>query len=376
MWRGTAPYHRVQMALMDAADAAELAADPRLSARAAGLRYSNDAQPGYRRRRRGSGWEYLDEDGATLHDAEQVQRIHHLAIPPAWTDVWICRDPRGHLQATGRDARGRKQYRYHPRWREVRDETKYGRMAGFAEVLPRIRRRVSRDLGRDGLVRDRVLASIVRLLDTTYLRVGNEEYAKENRSFGLTTLRDRHVEVDGSMIHLEFRGKSGKMQEVDVRDRRVAKVVKRLQDLPGHELFQYCDEDGSRRPVTSDDVNDYIRDAAGDDYTAKDFRTWAGTVLAAWALRGLGEHTSERQAKHQLTEAIAETARALGNTPAVCRRCYVHPEVISAHLDGSLLRDLAEAEEELRESRDDLSPRETAVLKLLRSRLAASPSAA
>ncbi|HSP64949.1 MAG TPA: hypothetical protein VLO10_02045 [Candidatus Deferrimicrobium sp.] len=346
--------------------------DPVAAARAAGLRYVSDGPPGIRREaKRGGGFRYIGVDGRAISKASEIQRIAHIAVPPAWTDVWICPVANGHLQATGRDARGRKQYRYHGRWREARDATKYERTIAFGEVLPRIRARVDRDLRGSELSRERVLATIVRLLDSTYIRVGNEEYARENRSFGLTTMRGRHVEVDGSKLRFQFRGKSGKQHTVAINDRRAARVVDRLQDLPGQQLFQWQDGDGEVHGVESDDVNAYIREAAGDDFTAKDFRTWAGTVLAAWALQELGEYASQTQAKRHVVEAVESVARDLGNTPAVCRRCYVHPDVISAHLDGALLTNLQRrAEETLSSSLDDLSGREAAVLAFLRRRIA------
>jgi DNA topoisomerase I len=346
--------------------------DPVAAARAAGLRYVNDGSPGIRREaKRSGGFRYRGIDGHAIRRAADIQRISHIAVPPAWTDVWICPVPNGHIQATGRDARGRKQYRYHERWREARDATKYERIIAFGESLPRIRSRVDRDLRGSDLSKGRVLATLVRLLDSTYIRVGNEEYARENRSFGLTTMRDRHVEVEGSKLRFQFRGKSGKEHTVAITDRRVARVVSRLQDLPGQQLFQWQDDDGELHGVESDDVNAYIRDAAGDDFTAKDFRTWGGTVLAAWALQELGEYASLTQAKRQVVEAVESVARHLGNTPAVCRRCYVHPEVITAHLDGALLANLERrAEETLADSIDDLSSREAAVLAFLRRRIA------
>ena len=303
-----------------------------------GLRYVNDGMPGIRRRRRGDGWVYLDAEGRQIGDAEEIQRIHHLAVPPAWTDVWICPYANGHLQATGRDARGRKQYRYHPRWRTLRDAAKYEHMVDFANALPRIRERVAQDLDKPGLPREKVLATVVRLLDTTAMRVGNEEYARDNNSYGLTTLQSRHVRVDGSAVQFEFRGKAGRRHAVAVQDRRLARIVRQCQELPGHELFQYVDDDGERRGVSSDDVNDYLRDVAGDGFTAKDFRTWVGTVLAACFLREMGAAGSEREGRRQVNEAIDRVARELGNTPAIARRCYVHPDVVDAHTDGSLLR--------------------------------------
>jgi DNA topoisomerase I len=346
--------------------------DPLAAARAAGLRYVSSDSPGITRiPKLGGGFRYVSVDGKSIRSAAELQRIAHLAIPPAWTDVWICPAPKGHLQASGRDARGRKQYRYHDAWRVQRDATKYQRTVAFGDALPRIRARIDADLRRRDLGRERVIATIVRLLDTTYIRVGNEEYARENRSFGLTTMRDRHVDVDGSKLRFEFRGKSGRRHAVGITDRRVARVISRLQELPGQQLFQWTDDDGDVHAVESDDVNAYIREAAGDDFTAKDFRTWAGTVLAAWALQELGQYTSQNEAKRHVVAAVEAVARHLGNTAAVCRRCYVHPEVINAHLDGALLVNLGRrAEETLTDSIDDLSSREAAVLAFLRRRIA------
>jgi DNA topoisomerase I len=306
--------------------------DPAEAAQEAGLVYTTDDEPGIRRVRKGKRFDYVGSDGKLIHDAATLDRIRSLAIPPAWDHVWISTRPRGHLQATGRDARGRKQHRYHPRWREVRDANKFDRMSTFARVLPRIRRRVARDLRREGLPREKVVATIVRLLETTYARVGNEEYAQQNGSFGLTTLRNRHVEVKGSRVRFLFKGKSGREVSVGVTDRRVAAVIKRCEELPGQLLFQYIDAGGERRAVTSDDVNQYMREATGEDVTAKDFRTWAGTVLAAQALRELGGFESETEAKHKVLEAIDMVARKLGHTRAICRRAYVHPDVIATYM--------------------------------------------
>jgi DNA topoisomerase-1 len=351
-------------------DVSATAENPREAAKEAGLRYSSDDRPGIRRRRRGRGFQYLDADGRTITDAEERARIEALAVPPAWTDVWICPSPKGHLQATGRDARGRKQYRYHPRWRELRDETKYDRMLAFAAALPRIRRRVDRDIARHALSKPRVVATIVRLLDETGIRVGNDEYARENGSFGLTTMRKRHVEVEGSRIAFRFRGKSGKTTDVDVTDPRVARVLRRCEGLPGQHLFQYVGEDGEPVDVDSDDVNAYLREIAGGDFTAKDFRTWTGTVLAAWALEELGEAGSQRQAKRQLVRAVESVAKELGNTPAVCRSAYVHPEVIETHLEGNLAELLGrKADRRVAQGMRGLTPHEAAVLALLRRRL-------
>ena len=300
----------------------------------AGLRYVSDAGDGIRRRRAGAGFVYVDAQGRRVRDPETLQRIRSLVVPPAWRDVWICASAHGHIQAVGRDARGRKQYRYHPRWRAVRDETKYTRMLAFARALPRIRARVDADLARRGLPRAKVLATVVRLLETTLIRVGNEEYARANNSFGLTTLRGRHVDVDGPEVRFEFRGKGGKPHAVGVRDPRVARIVRRLHELPGQELFQYVDDDGARRTLDSADVNAYLREIGADDFTAKDFRTWAGTVLAALALAEVRRFRTVREARRNVGRAIERVAARLGNTPAICRKGYVHPGIVDAYLDG------------------------------------------
>jgi DNA topoisomerase-1 len=345
---------------------------PRAAASAAGLRYTSDNRPGIRRRRRGTGFQYVSPGGRTVTDAAERARIAALAVPPAWTDVWICPASNGHLQATGRDARGRKQYRYHPRWREVRDDAKYGRLIAFAEALPRIRRRVSRDIGRRTLGKPRVVATVVRLLDETSIRVGNDEYARENGSFGLTTMRKRHVDVTGARITFRFRGKAGKVSDVEVSDPRVARVLRRCEDLPGQHLFQYVGDDGEAIDIDSEDVNDYLRAATGEDFTAKDFRTWSGTVLAAWALEDLGAAGSPAGAKRQVVRAVESVAKELGNTPAVCRSCYVHPGVIDAHLEGNLARGLGRsANRRLTQGMRGLTAHEAAVLALLRRRLEA-----
>src|SRR4030088_2854705 len=300
------------------AEAAELV-DPVESARAAGLRYVFDQSPGIRRKRVGKAFTYMDGDGRTIRDAETIRRIKSRAIPPAWTDVWICPDPRGHLQATGRDARGRKQYRYHPRWREVRDAVKYDRMLAFAEALPKIRERTDRDLERPGMPREKALATVIRLLEETRIRVGNDEYRKENGSYGLTTLLNRHVNVIGADVRFSFRGKSGKHHTVELHDRRMARIIKRFLEIPGQELFQYVDENGEAKAIDSADVNDYLREITGEDFTAKDFRTWAGTTLPARFLReataAAAEAVTSRGAKKQLVRAIARVADELGNTP-------------------------------------------------------------
>jgi DNA topoisomerase-1 len=307
-----------------------------LDAHAAGLRHSTDAQPGIRRRRAGRGFSYTGPDGEPIRDRETLDRIRALAIPPAWTDVWICRSPNGHLQATGRDARGRKQHRYHADFRAHREASKFDRMVAFARALPAIRARVERDLRRPGLPREKVLAAVVRLLELTLIRVGNEEYARLNRSFGLTTLRDRHARVDGTGIRFRFRGKSGRQHEVGLRDRRLAGVVRRCQELPGQELFQYVDEDGNPSTIASEDVNAYLRAAAGAEVSAKDFRTWAGTVLAYRRLRTLPHPTTEHAARRNVVAVMRHTAEQLGNTPAVARSSYVHPALVDAYLDGAI----------------------------------------
>ena len=307
-------------------------------ARAAGLHYTTDTDPGITRKRAGKGWSYRDPDGDLVRDRETLDRIRSIVIPPAWHDVWISADPRGHLQATGRDDRGRKQYRYHPRWNEARGETKYEHTIAFAESLPRLRARVAHDLASPGLSRDKVIATIVSLLEATLIRIGNETYAKENKSYGLTTLRDRHVEVRGERVMFSFRGKSGVEHEIELRDRRLARIVRRCQDLPGQTLFQWVDDDGVRHKIGSDEVNEYLREATGADFTAKDVRTWAGTVLAAHELATF-EHPwkSETEAKRNLVAAIRAVSERLGNTQAVCRKCYIHPSIITSYEHGTVV---------------------------------------
>lgn len=314
---------------------APMPSDAAAAAEEAGLRHSHDGEPGLSRRRSGSGFAYRDAQGRPVRDRATLARIRSLAIPPAYTDVWICADARGHLQATGRDARGRKQFRYHPDWRAIRDAQKYDRMAEFAQVLPRIRARVEEGMRRPGLPRDKVLATVVRLLDTTLIRVGNEDYARENGSFGLTTLRNRHVAVEGGTLRFAFKGKSGQSWRLKVSDRRVAKVVRALQDLPGQELFACPDEEGAMRPVTSQEVNAWLRDAAGTDCTAKDFRTFAGTVLAGLALAEAPPCATKTEAARAVKAAVEQVAKRLGNTPTVCRQCYIHPAVIEGFSAGS-----------------------------------------
>jgi DNA topoisomerase I len=378
----------------------DTAADPVASARAAGLRHVEDNQPGLRRRPTGRTarqgkrvvpvFAVENADGKPVHDLATLERVRKLAIPPAWRDVWICADPNGHIQATGRDARGRKQYRYHPRWREERDGTKYSRMIALGRALPALRRRIAADLRLPGLPRRKVLATVVRLLETTFIRVGNEAYARSNHSFGLTTLQDRHVDFGPAEVRFHFRGKSGVVHDVAVHDRAVARIVRRCRDLPGQELFQYLDERGGRATIDSADVNDYIRVATGQDFTAKDFRTWAGTVLAALALQEVAAKAAAQNAKvnrpktkaaktneqrgtaRDVARAIEQVAERLGNTAAVCRKCYVHPDVIASYLDGTLSSALAPrgGAAVSPRGRGGLRPEEAAVLALLQRRLA------
>src|SRR5256886_2495151 len=312
------------------------------AAEEAGLQYVSDDRPGYTRRANNGEFDYLDTQGKQIRDEQRLLRIKRLAIPPAWNDVWICPSANGHIQATGRDARRRKQYRYHERWRETRDENKFGRLADFAKALPNIRRRVAKDLNLPGLPRQKVLAVVVRLLERTFIRVGNEEYARENKSFGLTTMQDRHVTEKGNRLRFRFRGKSGRAHEVDMTDRRIAKIGSKCQDLPGQDLFQYV-SDGEVRDVASQDVNDYLREITNENFTAKDFRTWAGTVLAAIALNAQGEFETKKRAKANVKTAICAVAELLGNTPAICRKCYVHPAIVKAYLSGRQIPGVGEA---------------------------------
>jgi DNA topoisomerase I len=340
------------------------------AAEAAGLRYVTDSAPGITRRRAGKGFSYCDPRGQPVTAPEELARLRALAIPPAWTDVWICPDPRGHVQATGRDARGRKQYRYHDAWRTIRDAHKFDRILIFARALPQIRARIDADLRRHGLPRERVLATVVRLLETTLIRVGNAEYARENKSFGLTTIRHRHVEINGSTIAFEFRGKAGKVHKVSTRDRRLARIVRACHELPGQELFQYIDDEGVLRDVDSADVNGYLQEISGEPFTAKDFRTWAGTVLASLALSEFESFDTKAAAKRNITRAIEHVSNHLGNTVAVCRKSYIHPAILDSYLDGSLLEFLkGRVEEALREELEGLSGEEAAVLAFLQQRL-------
>ena len=340
------------------------------AARAAGLSYVNDGMAGIRRHGAPPQFTYLTSAGKAVDDEATLARIRKLAIPPAWIDVWICRHANGHLQATGRDARGRKQYRYHARWRSLRDEVKYERMISFGKALPQLRQRVDADLRRPGLPREKVLATIVYLLEATMMRIGNEEYARTNKSFGLTTLRSRHVRIDGSEVQFRFRGKSGVNHAVSVDDKRLARIISRIRELPGQELFHYIDDAGETRNVGSADVNDYLREITGEDYTAKDFRTWSGTVLAALALQEFEKFDSEAQARKNIVRAIEHVAEKLGNTPSICRKCYVHPAILEAYLDGTVVEALRErTRAELVEDLHALQPEEAAVVALLQERL-------
>ena len=349
---------------------AKIVAEAMDAAEGAGLRYVNDDRPGYTRKSKGDDFEWLDTEGKVIRDEQRLLRLKRLAIPPAWTDVWVCPAPNGHIQATGRDARGRKQYLYHERWREVRDENKYDRIISFGKALPKIRRRVAKDLKLPGLPRNKVLATVVQLLESTFIRIGNEEYARENKSFGLTTMKDRHVEVKGAKLRFRFRGKSGREHEIDVTDRRTAKIISKLQDLPGQDLFQYLDDDGKRCDISSQDVNEYLREITGEDFSAKDFRTWAGTVLTAIALNAQEKFENKKQAQANIKTAISAVATILGNTPAICRKCYVHPAVFETYLDQKSIDGLKQMTEDVLEKEDvDLRSSETAILKFLKSRL-------
>lgn len=344
--------------------------DPARSAKLAGLRYINDDEKGISRRKAGKGFYYIGPNRRKITDPRVLSRIRSLAIPPAWEEVWICPYPDGHLLATGRDARGRKQYRYHPDWRAIRDRSKYERTIAFGMALPALRTHLEKDLSRKRLPREKVLATLVRLLELSLIRVGNEEYRRENHSIGLTTMRDRHADLQGSKLRFEYRGKGGKRHRVTLRSRRLARIVHQCQELPGQRLFQYVDEKGTRHAVHSEDVNAYIRAATGADFSAKDFRTWSGTVLAAMALRELEEVTTHAQAKKNVLDAIEQVAARLGNTPAICRKCYIHPGVIEAYMEGELAENLKEkAGVEIAAHLADLPPEEAAVLVLLQRRL-------
>ena len=342
--------------------------DPEDAAESAGLIYVNDDMEGITRVRAGKGFSYRDAKGRTIRDKSERKRLAALAIPPAYDDVWICPDPRGHIQATGRDAKGRKQYRYHPDFREVRDSAKYDRMLDFAKALPKVRAQVDQDMSRRGMPAEKVLATIVYLLEHTMIRVGNSDYVKQNKSHGLTTLRNRHVSLDGNKMRFRFRGKSGKEWDLGLHDRRVARIVRAAQDIPGQHLFQYLDDEGDRHKVTSSEVNAYLRDISGRQITAKDFRTWTGTVLAALALAEYEKADSDAAAKRNIRDAIETVAARLGNTPTICRKCYVHPQIIDAYLADELKLELQDSIEDNLNSAD-LRPEEKQVLRLLKRRL-------
>ncbi|MBM6593354.1 DNA topoisomerase IB [Microvirga pudoricolor] len=356
--------------LLDPNTAQDDIIDPRDAAESAGLTYVSDEEPGIRRKKVGKGFAYMKPGGGKVEDDATLKRIKALAIPPAYTDVWICSKANGHIQATGRDAKGRKQYRYHAAFREIRESTKFEHMFAFARALPSIRETIDAHMKLRGLPREKVLATVVHLLETTLIRVGNADYAKQNKSYGLTTLRDPHVEVDGAELKFQFKGKSGKTWRLAVKDRRVARIVKACQDLPGQELFQYLDEAGERQSVSSADVNAYLKEITGRDITAKDFRTWAGTVLAAMALSEFETFDTQAKAKKNVRAAIEEVSSRLGNTPTICRKCYVHPEVFDCYLQGDLLIEVRETvEAKLRKDLAGLRPEEAAVLTFLEARL-------
>lgn len=351
-------------------------ADPAAAARAAGLRYVSDRQPGIHREKRGDTFRFTGPDGKPVRDAETLGRIKSLVIPPAWTDVWITTQSKGHLQCTGRDVRGRKQSRYHPHWREVRDETKYERMAHFAAALPGIRQRVEHDLSMHGLPKQKVLATIVRLMEETHIRVGNEEYARENKSYGLTTMRNKHVEVNGVKITFDFQGKSRVHHTINLQDRRLAKILKQVSDLPGQELFQFVDDEGNRHHIDSADVNEYLQEITGEHFTAKDFRTWAGSVLCCDLLSEFEPATTLAQAKKNVVQAIARVASQLGNTPSVCRKCYVHPAVLETYMGRitaaearqELEKDIAHERREIADQGAALRREEQALINLLQQK--------
>ncbi len=346
--------------------------DPVKAAEAAGLQYVSDDRPGIQRQQQGDReFIYIGLNGKPIRDPKEIERINQLAIPPAYEDVWICPSPNGHLQATGRDAKGRKQYRYHPLWRTVRDQTKFTRMLAFSQSLPKIRQQIAEDLALPGLPKQKVLAAIVRLMELTRIRVGNEEYARSNQSYGLTTLQDEHVDIKGAKIHFSFRGKSGVEHEIELSDRRLAQIVKRCQDIPGQDLFQYKDEQGEYQSITSGDVNTYLKEISNQDFTAKDFRTWAGTVLAAMHLAEMELFTSETAAKRNISQAIKTVATHLGNRPATCRKYYVHPAILAAYLDQSLHQAMDQHRDRIVEDTHALRSEELAVVMLLEQQVLA-----
>lgn len=348
---------------------AAIVSDPAEAAEAVGLSYVSDDRPGIQRRRCGKGFTYIGVDGARVSDPQEIQRIKSLAIPPAYKEVWICPSPDGHIQATGRDAKGRKQYRYHPQWQAIRGQTKFNRMLIFSQALPALRGQVKKDLSQSGLPKEKVLAAIIRLMELTQIRVGNEEYARTNQSYGLTTLQDEHVDISGSKMCFHFRGKSGVEHDIELRDRRLARIVKQCQELPGQELFQYIDEAGEQQTVGSTEVNDYLRNITGEDFTAKDFRTWAGTVLAASELAAMEFATSATAAKKQIAQAIKAVAAQLGNRPATCRKYYVHPAILDAYQDQTLLEIMEKHGAIAIEDDCALQPEEIAVVAVLEEQI-------
>jgi DNA topoisomerase I len=348
---------------------ADAVAEAKASAKHAGLVYVTDTGPGITRELRGDQFVFFDPKGKEITDEAEVARIRKLAIPPAYQDVWICPRANGHIQATGRDAKGRKQYRYHPKWSEERDSHKYEHVMLFGRLLPKIRDRIAADMRQHGLGRDKVLATVVDLLQSTLIRVGNEDYVRENKSYGLTTLRTKHVDIQGNALRFSFKGKSGKTWNLQLKDKRIAKVVKACQDLPGQHLFQYVDDKGERHDVTSADVNAYLHEITGEDITAKDFRTWAGTVLASMALSEFEKVDTAAAMKKNVKAAIEHVSSRLGNTPTICRKCYVHPEVLNSYMDGKLVGELKHEVEEELEDVADLKPEEAALLGLLNRRL-------
>jgi len=354
-----------QVSMVDLLIDSSLYHEPPKMAELAELLYVSDEQPGFQRQRRGKGFVYRDEQGARLSEQEALARIKALVIPPAWTHVWICADPNGHIQATGRDEQGRKQYIYHTRWGEVRNLAKFGRLLQFGQALPAIRRQVAIDLKAPCMSREKVVAIAVRLLEDTHIRIGNPEYAQQHQSYGLTTLRKRHLRVTDKAILLKFKGKSGKVHEIAIEDKKLIRLIKKCQELPGQTLFQYLDDDGMRRTLQSGDVNDYLKQITGESFTAKDFRTWGGTVTALSALYQLGPASTEKEQKKNITKAIQQTAQTLGNTPTVCRQYYVHPQILSAYVDNTLFVAVQQAAEQTDEIEDELDLEEVAVLKLL-----------
>ena len=351
--------------------------DPAESAKAAGLRYVSDAKPGITRAGAAKSFRYTGVDGKAVRDAETLGRIKSLVIPPAWTDVWICAQATGHLQATGRDARGRKQSRYHPKWRLTRDATKYEHMTHFAGALPGIRTRITADLKLPGMPRQKVLAAVVGVMEQTHIRVGNEEYARTNKSYGLTTMRNKHVEIHGSDVTFTFNGKSGVRHTIDLHDKRLAGIIKKCTEIPGYELFQYVDDDGTHHSIDSSDVNEYLREITGQHFTAKDFRTWAGSVLACELLSEIGPFDTATQAKKNVVQAIAAVAARLGNTPSVCRKCYVHPAVLEAYMDGKATKaeTKRKLEKEIAAHTGALRREEAALMDLLAQRALLEKSA-